>query len=156
MATPATPLVVTFGAFIPDTLRQMQQQFAMPLRASVILTSAQILGMFANPVTLVPAPGSGLLLFPLFAMCETTPGTVNYANGGLVNIGNVNATFFQFAAATITNASASFHSNNPGSFLTSTQNLNNSPLQITNSTGAFTAGNGTARVTVYYTVEPTS
>jgi len=135
------------------------------LAQSTNLTSAQILALLGTPVTLVPAPGVGFQIVPLLVIVRFIGGTVAYTNaGGAVNV-KVGATMLQalteqfittvapnrtvgvigFAGAAELQSSAA---NPPDS--------DNAPLTINKITNNYAAGNGTARVTVYYTVEPTT
>jgi len=132
---------------------------------STNLTSAQILALLGTPVTLVPAPGVGFQIVPLCVIIRFFGGSVAYTNaGGAVNV-KVGATQLQalteqfittvspnrtvgvigFAGAAELQSSAA---NPPDS--------DNQPLTINKITNNYAAGNGTARVTVYFTVEPTT
>src|SRR5580692_2169690 len=52
----------------------------------IAITSANITGMYAAPLLLVPAPGANLVLFPKQAMMILNYGGTTYASGGVTNI----------------------------------------------------------------------
>lgn len=52
--------------------------------ASVDLTSADILGALATPITIVPAPGAGKMIVLLQTMYHSKPGATPYTGGTLV------------------------------------------------------------------------
>lgn len=123
---------------------QLSQFVAVPL------TAAQILGMFAAPVTLVPAVAAKSIVLDKF-MLRFNNGVTQFAGGGAVvaqfHTGAV-ATINTIPAATITAAAASDSQRN-GIDVTSPQN---SAMELTNATGAFTAGNGSAIAYCWYSL----
>jgi hypothetical protein len=141
-------------------------------RVSLELTSAQILALETTPVTIIPAPGVGFMIVPFMAIVHFFGGSVAYTNaGGIVKLA-VGATMLQALTEqfittvspnrTVT-ATGTFGSGavttSPGQGATSAANppdADNQPLTIQKITNNYAAGNGTARVTIYYTVEPTA
>lgn len=122
---------------------------------SVTLSSAQVLQLFTNPVTIVSAPGAGLALIPIASIFNynfnTTPytdhgGTILLRLGGLSMASFASAGFWDqsasqvaFPATSRTNASAA----------TSYANAN---LNVSNNMANPTGGNGTLTVTIRYMV----
>jgi hypothetical protein len=134
-------------------------------RLSIDLTSAQILALFTTPVQIVPAPPAGFRIVPVLIEILFTGGSVAYLDGG------GGAVTFALGAAGPTQALAS-----NAVFLVTvspnrrtqiipwagdTDTAGNPPtsdavaLFIQKATANFTAGNGTARVNVYFLFEPT-
>lgn len=133
------------------------------LVARVNLSSAQLLALLATPVTIVPAPGVGFQIVMLAAVLRFFGGTVAYTDvGGAVQFvvgGQVlalasNALFLVTVAPnrrlqTFVSPGATGVAANPPT-------EDNAPLQINKIANNFAAGNGTAVVEVYYTLEPTT
>lgn len=140
--------------------------FALPTRGliqrvTVSLTSAQLLALLATPVTIVPAPGSGFRIVPLLVMIHMLGGTVAYTDaGGAVSLAagtanyplTTNGIFLVTVSPNKRNLTMEF-----GEIMDTAANpptSDNAPLQIKKITNEFAAGNGTARVTVDFMVEP--
>lgn len=140
-----------------------------PRYATLTLTSAQVLGMFATPVTLIPAPGAGLMNVVIFFQANLIFNTTAYAGGGnfYLQYGTTSNSNFR---ATEVNASAAFIrrvasatysiqgniSDTGGATGLLSTNSVNQAISITNLTGAFTTGNSTVRLQVWYTVVPST
>lgn len=108
------------------------------------ITSAEILGMFATPKQIAPAPGAGKMIIPRSLILVSGTGT-NYAGGGNITL--------NYAGPINTPFNATLNS----SMLTSTRryairyfvllsaptavsNAENKAMVLTNLTGAFTTG----------------
>lgn len=131
--------------------------------AVVTLSSAQLLALLGTPVTLVAAPGVGFAIMPTSIAIAFFGGSAAYTDaGGAVSIsaGTLsqalasNAIFLTTTTPNkniqvIGNFSATATAGNPPT-------CDNAPLQISKVTNNFAAGNGTAKVTVYYLVQPTT
>jgi hypothetical protein len=133
------------------------------LRASVDLTSAQILALDGTPVQLVPAPGVGFRIVPFLAVGRFFGGSVAYTDaGGAVQLAAGSAVY----ALTDNNLFLVTVSPNRrtlsmgfGEVLDTAANpptSDNAALNIQKITNNFAAGNGTARLSVYYVIEPTT
>lgn len=120
----------------------------------VLVTAAQILGMFATPVTVVKAPGANKVLLIDSIHLQTLPGATAFAAGGIVTLvyhgGAILAHGGSIPAATLISATGSNNLLSTGAAVI--QPPANTALDITNATQAFTLGNGTAVLTVYYKV----
>ena len=51
----------------------------VPLIANVVISSAQLKALHATKVTIIPAPGSGLILYPQSFFCQYDYGTQTYS-----------------------------------------------------------------------------
>src|SRR5436190_16679514 len=94
MATPvllpsaATPLISTLnkeGAFTKDAVTGLQSSFQMDYRTDITLTSAQLLALLGTAVTLIPAPGAGLMICPETIILRMVGGTQYTDAGGAVS-----------------------------------------------------------------------
>jgi hypothetical protein len=133
-------------------------------RASIDLTAAQILLLLGTPITLVAAPGVGFQIVPLNVIVHFFGGTVAFTNaGGAVNV-KVGATMLQalteqFITTVAPNRTMGAIAFAPTELQSSAGNppdSDNAPLTINKITNNYAAGNGTARVTVFYIIEPTT
>jgi len=129
------------------------------------LTSADILALLGTPVTLVPAPGVGFQIVPLAVIVKFFGGSVAYTNaGGAVNV-KVGATMLQalteqFITTVAPNRSIGVIGFAGAAELQSSAanppDTDNAPMTMNKITNNYAAGNGTARVTVIYMIEPTT
>jgi hypothetical protein len=130
-----------------------------------VLTSAQILALLGTPVTLVPAPGVGFQIVAHYIIIRFFGGSVAYTNaGGAVNVKQgatmLQALTEQFITTVSPNRTVGvIPFAGPAELQSSAGNppdTDNQPLTMNKITNNYAAGNGTARVTVYYVVEPTT
>ena len=131
---------------------------------SVTLSQSQIQGMYATPVLLLAAPGSGQTVIGLFATLVYTRVSSSFANGGSVVIQYGNAAHgagtaltSDFSPTYITTSSSGV-STVPANSLISVSSISNTAIYVSNTTGAFTSGNAssTAVITLFYMVIPSS
>lgn len=130
-------------------------------KTTIALTSAQILLLLGTPVQVVPAPGVGKMIIPLWARIDFSGGSVAYTNaGGAVGFNLGSRTVQAVAEGMITTVSPNkTHQFTP--FAAGVDTAANPPtdenaaLTISKITNNYAAGNGTALVTVYYVVEDT-
>jgi hypothetical protein len=175
---PAGPQPITGNTFAagaagpavtPALSQGLQGSFGLQY-FDVTLTSAQILLLQTTPVTLIPAPGVGFMIKPTSIKMIFTGGSVAYTDvGGAVSFtvgANIavalasNAIFLvtvtpnrriqllQFDAAAVGVGITGVAANPPTE--------DNAPLNISKVTNQFAAGNGTMKITIYYTIEPTT
>lgn len=128
----------------------------------VTLTAANLIAMYTTPVAIVPAPGAGValvvsqILFQLKATSTAFSGggivvfqydTTAHGAGTLVHAGSIPATVVNAGSAgsTVTGLWAASGSNG----LTVPANKG---IYISNQTGVFAAGTGTAIVTISYDI----
>jgi hypothetical protein len=129
-----------------------------------ILTSAQILALLGTPVTLVQAPGVGYMIMPIFLKIIFFGGSVAYTNaGGAVNVKQgatmLQALTEQFITTVSPNRTVgviAFAGTELQSSAANPPDVDNAALTMNKITNNYAAGNGTAKVDVYYTVEPTT
>jgi hypothetical protein len=118
----------------------------------VVVTAAQVLAMFATPLTVLKAPGMNKILLVDAIMVQVAPGSAAFAAGGVVSFiyhgGAVAPVGATLTAATV-NGAASYNllQAAAGAVLLPPANTG---LDITNITGAFTTGNGTLILTIWY------
>jgi hypothetical protein len=149
-------------AVTPAFATGLQGCFGMQY-VDVVLSSAQILALLGTPVTLVPAPGAGFSIVPVSAKVIVFGGSAAYTDvGGAVQFvvgGRVyalasNAVFLTVATPnrqvlqTALTGVVGAAGNPPSD--------DNAALQINKITNNFAAGTGTAKITIYYTIEPTT
>jgi hypothetical protein len=133
------------------------------LFASVALTAAQFKGMYAAPVVLVAAPGANKLISVESMELIMTFGSADYAAGGVVfaqydstadgagvAATNTEAAADFFAAASTTFQFIGVSGNTVGALPFST--TVNKGLYLSNATQAFTTGDSTWVVKVYYRI----
>lgn len=120
--------------------------------AQVALSTANILGMNATPVSLLAAPGASKVLIVDLITLQMKPGGTQFASGGAVSCvyhgGAVAPHASSIPAATINSASASNNVLPPLAAVI--QPPTNTGLDITNATGAFITGNGSAIVNIWF------
>lgn len=127
--------------------------------AKISLTSAQILALLTTPVQVVPAPGVGFFVNPLWAMINFAGGTVAYTNaGGAVTFTVGSRTAQTVAESFITTVTPNrTHEYTP--FAAGLDTAANPPtdenaaLFITKATNNYAAGTGTATVVIAFTIE---
>lgn len=132
--------------------------------ASVTLTAAQVLAMYATPQLIVGAPPTGYAVIPTAAQIVTLVSTA-FAGGGAaqlqwgstIHAGGTLALDATTPAAEITAASSQVYTQYGVVTTTATPiaNLNGLGLYFSNATGAFTGGAGsTVTISVAYMVVP--
>jgi hypothetical protein len=131
------------------------------LMVATTLTQANVQGMFAAPVQILPAPGAGMSIIVHKAVLVNNFNTAVFANGGAVSIiygggGAVNTLTAPIPAAFINNNAPASYSLNAGLTGATTTGTTNRALVITNATGAFTGGNAlsTIVVNVWFSIIP--
>ena len=132
----------------------MSQKFGINdlLTAKVTVTAAQILAMFGAPVTVLAAPALNKVILVEPIHVQFVPGSVNFLLGGAVNFvyhgGAVVPHGGSIPAATLLSGTGS------NNLLSSPAAVIQPPvgtgIDITNATQAFTAGNGTLILTIWY------
>lgn len=127
---------------------------------TVPLTSTNILNMYATPVLVLAAPGAALTYQVYGFAINYTYSTAAYAAGGNVTLQFGNTAHAAAGVMTNTMANTVFNSatntyayaTGSGVIVTGTQAYINTALYISNASGAFTTGSGTASLTIYYQV----
>jgi hypothetical protein len=155
---------------VPDASGQVGPVFAQGAAgafglqfAEITLSSAQLLALLTVPVPIVPAPPAGFRIVPLYFKIIFTGGTVAYTDAGGAVSFNAGTQSFPLASNAIFLVTVSPNRRiqdfvSPGS----TDTAANPPtddgaaLSISKITNNLAAGNGTAKVTCYYVIEPTT
>lgn len=130
------------------------------LSASFTLTAAQFNGMYATPVSVLAAAGSGILTLVDRVTLELVFGTAQFASGGIVGFQYGNTAHLAGTLATNTEAAADFTgaaastvynfviASGAGSQILSSKD--NNAIYISNQTGAFTTGDSTFKGIIQY------
>lgn len=121
------------------------------LVAQVSLSSAQILALNATPITLVAAPGSGKAIVVEQIIFKMVTTATAYVSGGNVTFqySGGNAVTNVIVAGVVTAGAGTSYTIREGIDVTAAANT---AVTITNATGAFTTGTGTAVVTIKYSI----
>lgn len=167
IATPVNGMEV-YDSTLNDTVVYMNGAWAQQnpatgfLYASGTLTAAQINGMFAAGVPLIPAQGANKSIIVNSFTANLIFGTAAFANGGNIRlqfgtvVGGSTAITGTIPATFLTGAAANLLTTVTGSFLQVTTAIGvNTPVSISNITAAFTAG-GTCTLnwSIWYSVIP--
>jgi len=119
----------------------------------VSLTSANLLAMYATPITVIAAPGAGKAtrIKSCVGIFDSTATT--YANGGVVYLSYNNTTpITNNVAATFLTAGDKVFQLNPLNSAGGINTLVDTAVTITNDTAAFITGTGVARLLIEYDV----
>lgn len=145
---------------MPEPIYSLEQFLGAPQSASVTLTSAQLLDLHNTPVTLVAAPGAGKWLDVHRVSLAMKYGTAAYvgASNGLLRYGTEDKLVWDYIDPLLY-----ITTDSTGTYVVAyipymdgydMADLENKALMLDNSAnGALTAGDGTATVTVTYSVE---
>jgi len=119
------------------------------------LSAAQIIGMNAAPVTIVPAPGAGRIVVVDHIVLKMVRTATQFANGGAVEWRYTNASGAKVsadvAAAVVTGGAGTAYSSVRG-VVTELVPVANAVVVVTNATAAFDTGTGTGVVSASYHV----
>ena len=129
------------------------------LTVSVPLTAAQLLTTFSAPLTLVPAPGVGMMLVFVWSGYDVLPGNSPYINtdgGPQIWFGTPTGTAFDdYALGTLfaaTAPSVAQGASQISSAVTARANVENQPLVLASPSADMTNGNGTGTLTLAYSI----
>lgn len=147
---------LTDAVMVANTLTSTSISKNLIQTVTVSLTAAQLIAMYAAPVVLIAAPGTGLTVVVLDAVFKFTATATQFTGGGTVQLQYDSTThaggvtpLTTFADTVITSASSSIQQmqSAAGTVLAS-----NKGIYISNATGAFAAGTGTATVNITYRI----
>lgn len=163
-ATPSVTTVVTkAGAWLPgDIIPQMQSAFQMDYRTDITLTSAQLLALLGTPVTIIPAPGAGLMICPETIILRMSGLTAAYTDAGGAVSFSIGTMSTALAANTIVTGPTNGQRSQQIVAFAATSTAaapptnENAALTISKATNNFAAGSGTLHITVFYSVEVTT
>lgn len=130
----------------------------------VSLTAAQFNGMYAAPVQIIAAPGANKAILVDKVLLNMAYVSANYAAGGVVGLQYGATAHLAGAAASATEAASDFQAAastlfHIGSGLGAGAPLAsaaNAAVYLSNATAAFTTGDSTFKVRVWYKVVPTN
>jgi hypothetical protein len=112
------------------------------------LTAAQILTLFATPVTLLPAPPANMAYIIEDVTFVFLAGGTQFASGGVVTLQyNGGSAVANTLAAAIINSASSSVTKRDGIDVTATVAA---AITVSNATGAFTTGTGTLQIDITY------
>lgn len=127
--------------------------------AAVNLTAANLIAMGTTPVSILPAPGAGKVIFVEDIVFEMKRTATAFTNGGTVNFqyhttttsiphaGTIAASVLTTAGAATTVTHLGPQTGSSGLLLPA-----NEGIDITNGTAAFATGTGTATVFIKYRI----
>lgn len=130
-------------------------------RATVAISSADLLALYSAPKLLVAAPGSGKSLAVIKAILYITRTSTQYTTGGGAAIIQYNSTTHgggtqacdsTIAATVITGTAGSSTTIRNGAVISDSTATANQGLYLSAATGDFTDGTGTAVMDIYYAV----
>lgn len=133
--------------------------------AEVSLTAAQFNGMYATPVQVVAAQGDNTAVIVDSCVLNMTFVSASYAAGGAVGLQYGNSAHLAGAPASATEAATDFTGAAASTLFRIGGGLStgalvsaavNTAVYISNATAAFTTGDGTWKVRVWYKVIPTN
>lgn len=153
-------------AVTPANAQGLQGAFGLQY-VDVLLSSAQILALQTGAITLIPAPGVGFFINPQFIKMILLAGSAAYTDaGGAVSfaVGSLSVALASNAIFLVTTspnrriqvlpwASAAVGTGVTGT-AANPPTEDNAAFTIAKATNNFAAGNGTMKITVYYTIEP--
>lgn len=116
------------------------------------LSSANILGMFATPIEVIPAPGANKLIILESCVFKLTYNSVQYTGGGTVALrqgSNGNNLILSVITNTFVNGSVDTI-NQSNATSSGVSRASNDNIVITNTIGAFMNGNSTATLYIRY------
>ena len=160
---PASASEITLGNGLSFSGTTLQVSTTNLEYVRVAMTAAQWNGMYAAPFLLVAAPGANKLIVVEQVVEKMTFVSAAYAAGGVVGLQYDNTAHLAGDPATGTEAAADFFAGASTSFMQSgslstgaafTTSVNKG-LYISNATGAFTTGDSTWIVDVWYRVVAT-
>jgi len=125
--------------------------------AVVALSAAQLMAMFAAPVSVLPAPGSGYAIVDISADLEMLASATAFTSGGAVSLvyhgGAVSPVAGTVPAAVVTaGAGTTLTQLGPAVGSNGITVPANTGIDITNATGAFATGTGTAKLFLKYRI----
>lgn len=131
-------------------------QFNVAKVDTVTLSAAQIIAMGTTPVTVIAAPASNEVINVESITFQMKPGTTQFTGGGAVTFvyhgtsTNPHLSTANIPAATVTSATGSATMMPP--IAANVSSVTGLGVDIKNATAAFATGNGTAVITIAYTV----
>jgi hypothetical protein len=131
----------------------------------VSLTAAQFNGMYATPVQVIAAPGANKAIVVNHAVLNMSFVSAQYASGGAVGLQYGSTAHLAGAAASATEAATDFTGAAASTLFrfgaglgtgAAVSSAANAAVYISNATGAFTTGDSTFKLWVWYEVIPTN
>ena len=131
----------------------------------VSLTAAQFNGMYATPVSVIAAPGANKAIIVNHAVLNMTFGSAQFASGGAVGLQYGSTNHLGGAPASATEAATDFTGAAASTLFRFGGGLStgalvsaaaNAAVYISNATGAFTTGDSTFKLWIWYEVIPTN
>lgn len=131
----------------------------------VSLTAAQFNGMYATPVSVIAAPGANKAIIVNHAVLNMTYGAAQFAAGGAVGLQYGSTAHLAGAPASATEAATDFTGASASTLFRFGAGLStgaavsaaaNAAVYISNATAAFTTGDSTFNLWIWYEVIPTN
>lgn len=145
----------------PTAAQQLSTDYNVPslyscgsFRLSGVMNSAAILSANSSPITLIPAPGSGLVVLPIQYFFKLDYNSVAYATNTTFRI-YLNGNDMSGSISTLLTATADTWRFDLPSEFTTTTSPENAALVFQVDSGNPTSGNSTIDWTVIYRIVPT-
>jgi len=131
----------------------------------VSLTASQFNGMYATPVSVIAAPGANKAIVVNHAVLNMTYGSAQFVGGGVVGLQYGSTAHLAGAAASATEAATDFTGASASTLFrlgagvstgAAVTSAANAAVYISNATGAFTTGDSTFKLWIWYEVIPTN
>lgn len=157
-------LAVTTGKLADDSVTSAKLDPTVMQYVMVPMTAAEFLGMYAAPKLLIAAAGANTLIRVHLVTLEIDYGTAQFAAGGTVGLQYSATANGLGSQASATVASAIINGRtadsaiglNAAGPIADAADVVNEGVYLSNATAAFTTGDSTVDVHVWYTVTPTS
>lgn len=121
------------------------------IRVSRVVTTAEILDLFTTPIELAPAPGASKYIVPSQCFIKYVNGGVGFTQPGNTNIVMGANNIFQFGTFLFSTSATRIYFPNNSAALTE-----NTSLQLLNTIGNPSVGNGSFEVVLYYQIATSS
>lgn len=122
-------------------------------KATVTLSSAQILALHTTPITLVAAPGAGQSLLLHRVFCQYTFATAAYVNGDGAPRLTLDGGAVSLTLSGLIDQSNDYRKSFPAPDFDTSSDPSNVALIVDDGGAAHTTGDGTLTVTVWYSIE---
>lgn len=156
---------ITLGNLLDFASTSLEVSTQALNKVEVSLTAAQFNGMYATPVQVIAAPGANKAIVVDSVVLNMTYGAAQFAAGGAVGLQYGNTAHLAGPAASATEAATDFTGASASTLFriggglstgAAVSSAANAAVYISNATAAFTTGDSTFKVWVWYKIIPTN